>query len=78
MIYWVAILLMIGGPADGPQVFSLSGPPTQSQEECEHNAREAGIGVFQRFYAPQGWQISGAYCIPVDEKFKFNIYSVPT
>ncbi len=77
-MYWVAILLMIGGPPNGPQVFSLSGPPTQSQEECEYNARLAGIDVFNRYYAPEGWQISGAYCIPVDAKFEFDLHSVPT
>lgn len=76
-MYWIAIFMMLGGPPGSPDIHSLSGPPQTSKEACEQNARTAGLDVFQRFHAPRGWMLDGAFCIPIDDKFQFNPYTQP-
>ena len=49
MELWVAVILMFGGPdKSSPMIHTMSGPPVETVELCERDAKSQGLKIYYR------------------------------
>tara|TARA_R100001163_G_C5062728_1_gene199861 strand:- start:2328 stop:2573 length:246 start_codon:yes stop_codon:yes gene_type:complete len=74
MELWVAVILMFGGPdKSSPMIHTMSGPPVETVELCERDAKSQGLKIYYRIKAPAGWKLMGVFCAPLLEDYRIDL-----